>query len=247
MRDFEHRRGTPEECVPPARAAARQAPSDAAMPARSVLCVLPRADAQNGVREALPLYRTVFVSHALDAMRNLNAQVFDAYILDYWIGDWSGAQLCRHIRRSDPHGPIIFYTATGTEDQRKRAMRAGAQAFVCVSAGPDALRDELTLLLNATDRRSAEARGEIGRVIEAELTRLATLAMARDGLAWQSAAAAVERVARTRAQVAFFASGGSLARFERWWPQSFSTAAAAHELSEPSASIAGRANNASAA
>src|SRR5688572_2628423 len=92
---------------------------------RSVLCVQPNAERHAQLQSALAKHRLVMTTCALDAVRQHNAHAFDAYVLDYWLPDWNGVALCRQIRRSEPHAPILFFTAADQDEQVKRAMRAG--------------------------------------------------------------------------------------------------------------------------
>jgi DNA-binding NtrC family response regulator len=57
----------------------------------------------------LETHAVTLVHTAREALRELNAGAFDACVLDYWIADWTGPALCRDIRKSDPHVPVIFY------------------------------------------------------------------------------------------------------------------------------------------
>src|SRR5215472_2359906 len=54
---------------------------------------------------------------------------FDLYILDNWILDQSGIELCRKIRALDANAPIIFCSAAAYEEDRREAMEAGANAY----------------------------------------------------------------------------------------------------------------------
>jgi DNA-binding response OmpR family regulator len=84
--------------VPAGAAALKQV-----LPERSVLCAQPAIGNQQFLLQALQGYRLVIVGNALDATRCHNHSVFDAYVLDYWLPDWSGTALCRDIRKNDPH------------------------------------------------------------------------------------------------------------------------------------------------
>ena len=69
----------------------------------SVLCVEPDAGARECLHGALADYDCSFAVNAYEALRALHSQPFDAYVLDYWMPDWSGPLLCREIRKHDPH------------------------------------------------------------------------------------------------------------------------------------------------
>ena len=88
---------------------------------RSILCVQPDREMRAALQQALSSYNLVLVSTGLEAIRHLQTTTFDAYVLDYRLPPTSGIHLCRHIRRSDPHSPVCFYTDAGSEQQRNRA------------------------------------------------------------------------------------------------------------------------------
>jgi CheY-like chemotaxis protein len=55
---------------------------------------------------------------------------FNLYVVDSWLSEGSGAELCQKIREFDPQTPIIFYSGAVYESDRREALRAGASAFV---------------------------------------------------------------------------------------------------------------------
>ena len=55
---------------------------------------------------------------------------FDLYLLDSWLPDGSGLELCRRIREFDQHTPILFYSAAAYESDRVLALQSGAQAYL---------------------------------------------------------------------------------------------------------------------
>src|SRR5262245_58546636 len=50
------------------------------------------------------------------------SQHFDLYLLDSWLPDGSGLELCRQIREFDPATPIVFYSAAAYEIDRSEAL-----------------------------------------------------------------------------------------------------------------------------
>ena len=54
------------------------------------------------------------------------SQQFDLYLLDSWLPDGSGLDLCRRIREFDKVTPILFYSAAAYEIDRDLALRCGA-------------------------------------------------------------------------------------------------------------------------
>lgn len=55
---------------------------------------------------------------------------FDLYLLDSWLPDGSGLDLCQRIREFDKTTPIIFYSAAAYAADHEMAMRCGAQAYL---------------------------------------------------------------------------------------------------------------------
>lgn len=73
----------------------------------------------------------VAVTSASEALEQIANSEFDLYILDAWLPDMSGYDLCEHIRLKDPDTPVLFFTALSRLDDRDRATLAGADAFLC--------------------------------------------------------------------------------------------------------------------
>jgi DNA-binding response OmpR family regulator len=163
----------------------------------------------------------VIVPSAFEALRAHNAGHFDAYVLDYWLPDWSGVGLCRQIRESEPNVPIVFFTAADRDEQKRRGLRAGANVFLHVTDGAAMLASRMRTLLQVSDTRSLQARVEEERVIQEELSRRAAVAMSASEHARERAALALERMTKVRASKAFVEAGGCLAMFERWWGQMY--------------------------
>lgn len=55
---------------------------------------------------------------------------FDLYLLDSWLPDGSGLDLCKQIREFDHHTPILFYSAAAYEVDRDSALKSGAEAYL---------------------------------------------------------------------------------------------------------------------
>jgi DNA-binding response OmpR family regulator len=224
MQDSQHSYDTREECVQAAEKAASTASSIDAQPATAeptVLCVQPDEKLRESLQPALGPYRAILASSSLEAIRLMSSSAIDAFVIDYIVPGSSGIHLCRHIRRSDPHTPVCFYTAAGSEEQRKRAFQAGASAYVCASAGADAVRDELHRLLACAELQNERAKVDEERAIQEELERRVVVAFDRTARARALAAEATELAAKAKAYGRFTAAGGTPATFHRWWPDTF--------------------------
>ena len=136
--------GLPVDGLPvPAADEAHDARLASVLPRRSVLCVVSNPDAQNFLQDVLSEYRVVVASTGFEALRSLNHAVFDLYLLDYWLADWSGVSLCRDIRKLDPRGPVCFYaTADRADEALGLAVVAERPARSLDAAGQRGLADE---------------------------------------------------------------------------------------------------------
>ena len=67
------------------------------------------------------------------------SQKFDLYLLDSWLPDGSGLDLCKQIRKFDTATPILFYSAAAYEIDRDQALKSGAQAYLVKPTHPHEL------------------------------------------------------------------------------------------------------------
>ena len=64
---------------------------------------------------------------------------FDLYILDNWLPDKSGVDLCLKLREIDPTTPILFYSGAALESDKTTALSCGAQAYITKPSDCDEL------------------------------------------------------------------------------------------------------------
>ena len=83
------------------------------------------------------------------------SQPFDLYLLDSWLPDGSGLDLCRRIREFDKATPILFYSAAAYEIDKDLAMRSGAQAYLIKPSQPSELCNLVALLIDSHSYRIA--------------------------------------------------------------------------------------------
>lgn len=74
------------------------------------------------------------VGTAAEALALIGAEHFDLYLLDAWLPDLDGFELCRRMRHCDPHTPILFFSGAAFEADKQMGLEAGANAYV---AKPD--------------------------------------------------------------------------------------------------------------
>ena len=77
------------------------------------------------------------------------SQHFDLYLLDSWLPDGSGLDLCRQIREFDKVTPILFYSAAAYEIDRDQAIKSGAQAYLIKPSHPAELCNMVTALIDS--------------------------------------------------------------------------------------------------
>jgi len=80
------------------------------------------------------------------------AEHFDLYLLDSWLPDGSGLDLCRQIREFDKVTPIVFYSAAAYEIDRSEAIESGAQAYLVKPSQPSELCSLVTSLIESHRR-----------------------------------------------------------------------------------------------
>jgi DNA-binding response OmpR family regulator len=184
-------------------------------PPQTVLCVEKEGETRAILREALAHFEVSFASSACEALRSFNAHAFDLYVLDYWLPDWSGVALCREIRKTDPHVPICFCTAASRPQDRQRARRAGANAYMTKPLDAELIHDEIFALMQLRMGRNAAAREETSRATRGELAR--RIAALPPGISCEDVEETLRRSGRSKARTLFLATGGTLASFERHW------------------------------
>src|SRR6185295_8944641 len=70
------------------------------------------------------------VGTAAQALSLLQAEHFDLYMLDGWLPDIDGFELCRRLRTFDSHTPILFFSGAAYEADKKKGFEAGADDYV---------------------------------------------------------------------------------------------------------------------
>ena len=97
-----------------------------------VLCVDDDEDSREMLSMILKFSRieTKSVGTAAQALSLIRAERFDLYLLDAWLPDLDGFELCRRMRDFDPLTPILFFSGATYDADKKRGIEAGANAYV---------------------------------------------------------------------------------------------------------------------
>ena len=83
---------------------------------------------------------------------------FDLYLLDSWLPDGSGLDLCQRIRQFDKTTPILFYSAAAYSTDIDMALQCGAQAYLVKPTQPTELCDMVTSLIKGSQITGRRAR-----------------------------------------------------------------------------------------
>ena len=100
----------------------------------------------------------------------------DAAILDLVLPDGSGIDVCRTLREWT-RMPILLLSAVGDEEEKVRALEAGADDYVVKPFAPR----ELVARLHAVLRRAGEGQAEPSIVADGLVIDLAARTVTRDG------------------------------------------------------------------
>ena len=72
-------------------------------------------------------YEIVIGGSIAEGLQLIKSKSFDMILLDWFLPDGTGLELCRAIRESDGHTPIFFYTGMAYDHHLRSALQAGAQ------------------------------------------------------------------------------------------------------------------------
>jgi DNA-binding response OmpR family regulator len=97
-------------------------------------------------------YEVVSSSTVESGVALAGSQHFDLYLLDSWLPDGSGLDLCKQIREFDQATPIVFYSAAAYEIDRDQALQSGAQAYLVKPSQPSELCNVVTSLIESRRR-----------------------------------------------------------------------------------------------
>ncbi|HKP71214.1 MAG TPA: response regulator [Pyrinomonadaceae bacterium] len=123
---------------------------EAQSPLKRVLCVEDDPDTCDFLKFVMTSYEFHAVHTIGAAVTLISERPFDAYVLDNWLPDGSGIELCRYIRTTAASTPIIFTSAIGHRKDIDLAIEAGANRYLVKPYEPDALVQTVKELLNPT-------------------------------------------------------------------------------------------------
>jgi DNA-binding response OmpR family regulator len=186
-----------------------------------ILLVEDHEDAREIAAFVLEEYALICARNFDEGLRLARCGYFDLYILDNWLPDGNGIELCRLIREFDPHTPILFYSAAAYAHDLRAAYSAGAQEYFVKPVSFGELSQAVAQLISAAREKAIEARrAEIAAVREELAIRQVENAK-RMKKAKQKYLRSKEKALRLKAERAFLAAGGARGDFAREWPSVF--------------------------
>ena len=98
-------------------------------------------------------YEVVTGSTIESGLALAGSQHFDLYLLDSWLPDGSGLDLCRRIREFDKATPVLFYSAAAYEIDKSQALNSGAQGYLIKPSNPSELCSVVTSMIESHRHR----------------------------------------------------------------------------------------------
>jgi two-component system OmpR family response regulator len=121
---------------------------------KRILCVDDHEDTRDMMRILLGEYgyEAVIAASVSDALKNARSGGLALCILDHWVTEGNGIELCRQIRAFDADTPIMFYSGAGYEIDIQKGLDAGAQAYL-VKPDFDHLKPTIDRLIDEADSK----------------------------------------------------------------------------------------------
>lgn len=98
-------------------------------------------------------YRVTTGSTLADALKLAREHDFDLYMLDSWLPDGSGLDLCKRLQEFDPGIPIMFLSGAAYEVDKQNAINSGAHGYLIKPADLDFLCSEVSKLIDVFPRK----------------------------------------------------------------------------------------------
>jgi DNA-binding response OmpR family regulator len=84
-------------------------------------------------------FRVSVTGRSSEILHLCSVQQFDALVLDNWMPETSGLEICKQIRALDNSTPILVCSGAATEADIAAAIAAGAQGYIEKPFDPDYL------------------------------------------------------------------------------------------------------------
>lgn len=122
-----------------------------------MLCVEDDRDTCEVLKFVMTDFEFVAVTTISAAEQKIAEGQFDLYVLDNWLPDGNGVDLCERIRASGSRAPIIFTSAIGQRQDVDVAMNAGADRYLVKPYEPEKLVKTVKELLEQSSSLAFES------------------------------------------------------------------------------------------
>ncbi|HVF29431.1 MAG TPA: response regulator [Pyrinomonadaceae bacterium] len=123
---------------------------------KRVLCVEDDRDTCEVLRFVMTDYDFSTVHSVSEAEDLIAGRPFDLYVLDNWLPDGSGVELCERIRATGTRAPIVFTSAIGQRQDIDLAMQAGADRYLVKPYEPETLIRTVKELLELSAEKAMQ-------------------------------------------------------------------------------------------
>lgn len=119
---------------------------------KRILCVDDDEDTRDMMRVLLGTYgyEAVIAASVSDALESARSGGLALCILDHWLTESNGIELCQRIRAFDSDTPIMFYSGAAYKADIQKGLNAGAQAYL-IKPDFDHLKPTIDRLIHGAD------------------------------------------------------------------------------------------------
>ena len=182
-----------------------------------VLCCSHDTDGWQVLTTILPRLKLTFAESFAAGLQLIRSGIFDLYLLDARLPDYSGIELCREIRMTDANTPVVVLSTGGQACDQAAAFAAGATRYLDLPGDFFLLESTVIGLLSRAEARSLHARmAEIAAIRDEVSRHLEALDDRLDKTA-ETTISGINYLLRARAYAAFIHSGGVRSHFDRLW------------------------------
>ncbi|MDY3555467.1 response regulator transcription factor [Gemmata sp. JC717] len=130
------------------------------MPKARIVVVEDEPAIRRGVSDALRLsgYDVTETADGAAGLREAGSAGVDLVLLDIMLPKRDGLEVLSELRRTNPTRPVVLLTARGSEDDRVRGLRMGADDYVVKPFSAKELIARVEAILRRTMRPAAEVR-----------------------------------------------------------------------------------------
>ena len=118
-------------------------------PRDRILCVEDDTDTAEMMKVLLEMshYEVTLAQTAADGFYRASSEHFDLCLLNSYLPDESGFELCRRICEITGHAPVVFISGAAYESDKQRGLTVGALAYLTKPIDFEALERTMTRLI----------------------------------------------------------------------------------------------------